>query len=70
MIEVEGGAVSSVWPDNPQTRAAIQAAQKGTVVDAINKLAESGWRLLEGSVIVGQTSLAGAFVTFFMYREV
>ena len=70
MIELQQGTVSSVKPDTPETRTALDAAQSGTPVDAINKLAESGWRLLEGTVISGSTSFAGAFATIFMYREV
>jgi hypothetical protein len=70
MIELQQATVSSVTPDTPETKTAFEAAQNGTPVDAINKLGESGWKLLEGTVISGPTSLAGAFATIFMYRGV
>ena len=70
MIEIQQGAVSAVLPDSPQTHTALDAARSGTPIDAINKLAESGWLLLDGTVISGETSLGGAFATIFMYREV
>jgi hypothetical protein len=70
MIELQQGTVSSVLPDTPETKTAFDAAKNGTPIDAINKLGESGWRLLEGTVISGPTSFAGAFATIFMYREV
>jgi hypothetical protein len=69
MIELQQGTVSSVLPDTPENKTAFEAAQKGTAIDAINKLGESGWRLLEGTVISGPQSLGGTFATIFMYRE-
>jgi hypothetical protein len=69
MIEIQQGMVSSVLPESAQTHTALEAALNGAPIDAINKLAESGWRLLEGTVISGNTSFAGAFATIFMYRE-
>jgi len=69
MIHLEQGTVSSRLPETPETITAFEAAQKGTPIDAINKLGENGWRLLDGTVVSGATSFAGAFVTIFMYRE-
>jgi hypothetical protein len=70
MIELQQGTVSSILPESPETRTAFEAAQNGTPISAINKLAENGWRLLDGTVISGPTSFGGAFATIFMYREV
>jgi hypothetical protein len=68
-ISTSAGAVNSVTPDNPNTRTALEAGRKGTLVDAINKMAESEYRLLEGTSLVTNCSLGGASVTVFMYRE-
>jgi len=70
MIELQQGTVSSVLPVTPETRTALEAASHGTPIDAINKLGETGWRLIDGTVISGPTSLSGVFATIFMYREV
>lgn len=58
-----------VTPHNPNTQTALEAGKKGTLVDAINKMAESGYRLLDGTALVTDCSIGGANVTVFMYRE-
>lgn len=68
-ISVSAGAVYSVTPENPNTQTALEAGRRGTLVDAINKMAESSYRLLDGTALVTDCALSGASVTVFMYRE-
>lgn len=68
-ISVSAGAVYSVTPENPNTVTALEAGKKGTLVDAINKMAESSYKLLEGTALVTDCALSGASVAVFMYRE-
>ena len=63
------GAVHDVNPRRPDTETALDAGKKGTLVDAINKMAEYGYRLLDGTTLVTECHISGAFVTVFMYRE-
>ena len=69
-ISTSGGGVYSVTPENPNTKTALEAGRKGTLIDSINKMAESGYRLLDGTALVTDCSIGGANVTVFMYREV
>lgn len=63
------GKVSDVYPKGPHTHTALQAGKNGTLVDAINKMAEYDYRLLEGTSLVMDVSLGGAFLAVFMYRD-
>ncbi len=53
IIEFMDGKVDTISPDNPQARLALEVGKRpgASRVDAINKMAETGYRLLEGTVI-------------------
>ena len=70
-ISTSNGQVHTVEPMNAETKTALEAGRKqgGTIVDTINKMAESDFRLLEGTAPVTECSFEGANVTVFMYRE-
>jgi hypothetical protein len=68
-ISTANGAVHRVDPQGKDTQTALEVGKKGTLVDAINKMSEYGYRLLEGTSLVIDVSIDGAFVTVFMYRE-
>ena len=68
-ITMASGAVDTVTPDNPDTKTALDAGKKGGLVAAINKMAEYQYKLLEGTKLVMECSLGGAFVAVFMYRQ-
>ncbi|MGH9612591.1 MAG: hypothetical protein ACRD4P_05880 [Bryobacteraceae bacterium] len=69
MITTSQGGVASVEPSRPDTKTALDVGKSGSLIDAINKMAEYGYRLLEGTVLVTQQHLSGSDVTVFMYRE-
>jgi hypothetical protein len=72
MISTSQGKVYKIEPDAPDTLTALEAAKKlnGTLVDAINKMAEYGYQLHPGTALVSDTSIDGAYVTVFMSREI
>jgi hypothetical protein len=68
-ISTSMGKVDLVDPQRPDTKTALEAGKNGTLVDAINKMAEYGYKLLEGTTLETEASLGGSSVTVFMYRE-
>jgi hypothetical protein len=68
-ITMSAGAVYSVTPENANTKTALEAGKNGGLVHAINKMAESGYQLLEGTSLVMDCAISGASVAVFMYRE-
>jgi hypothetical protein len=69
MISTAAGAVHAAALSSPETGTALDAGKKGSLVDAINKMAEYGYRLLDGTTLVTDCAMGGANVTVFMYRE-
>lgn len=61
------GQTVKVNPKRPDTDSAVEAAKNEGLAGALNKLAEYGYRLLEGTVL--PLSLDAAEGTLFMYRE-
>ena len=70
-IRVSSGSVEDVLPKGtePQAQHALQAGKQGSVVDSVNKLAETGYKLVDGSIPTGAVSPSGANYILFMYRE-
>jgi hypothetical protein len=56
-----------ISPKSSDTDTAVEAAKNEGLAGALNKLAECGYRLLEGTVL--NQNLAAAEGTLFMYRE-
>lgn len=51
-VRINSGSVSEIGPMNPQTQSArLQDGSYGSVADALNKMAEYGFRLVPGMVI-------------------
>jgi hypothetical protein len=57
----------TINPRRPDTDSAVEAAKKESLAGALNKLAEYGYRLLDGTVL--PLCLDAAEGTIFMYRE-
>lgn len=68
-ISMAAGGVDGVNPENPDTKTALEAGQRDGLMAAVNKMDEYGYKLLEGTSLVLNTSLGGASIAIFMYRE-
>jgi hypothetical protein len=68
-ISMAAGGVDVVSPENPDTRTALEAGQQDGLMAAVNKMAEDGYKLLDGTSLVLNSSLSGANLAVFMYRE-
>jgi hypothetical protein len=68
-ISVGHGQVIDVGPHSePQAAVALDAGKKGLVVDAVNKLAEVGFKLCEGTINQGPNHVGMANYILFMWR--
>jgi len=61
------GDTVTITPKNSQTDTAVDAAKTQALAGALNKLAEHGYCLLQGTVL--HQNLSAAEGTLFMYRE-
>ena len=68
-ISMLAGGVDGVNPVTPDTKTALEAGQREGLMAAVNKMAEYGYKVLEGTSLVLNTSLSGASIAVFMYRE-
>jgi hypothetical protein len=70
-ISVAIGSVDSIRPESSETKVALEVGKKnsGAIGDVVNKLSESGWKLVSGCVPCGDVSTGGANFILFMQRE-
>ncbi len=68
-ISVSSGAVFSITPSSPQTLSALAPGAHAEIGTVVNKMAEYGYRLIDGSISTGEVSPGGGNYIIFMERE-
>jgi hypothetical protein len=68
-ITILKGQVYKIEPQRADTESAMEAAKTDGIAGALNKLAEYGFRLLEGSTLLPVQAHGANEGVLFMYRE-